>query len=335
MPEQRGDLYLGIDGGQSATTALIANENGRVVGHGQGGPCNHITGPEAREKFLRAVGGCIEQACRNADVNASAVCFASACCGFSGGAEDKERYARELIRSRRWKITHDAEIALTGATKGEPGIVVIAGTGSMAFGRNRQGETARAGGWGYIFGDEGGAFDLVRRAIRAALQFEEGWGSETQLHARLLAATQERTADTLLHRFYGMPRAEIARYAPIVTEAAEAHDAIAEELLERSAAALAWYVQGVRGQLFPPDEYVRVAYAGGVFDNVTLRCHFIRQVTASGCDPIQPRLSPVAGALLEAFRIDDKHVELSNVPESEKGQFGAAVNHGSSDQRVL
>ncbi len=67
--------------------------------------------------------------------------FASACLGFSGGAEDKEAYARELIRSSKYKITHDAEIALSGATAGEPGIIIIAGTGSMAFGRNAAGQT--------------------------------------------------------------------------------------------------------------------------------------------------------------------------------------------------
>ena len=135
-------FYLGIDGGQSSTAALIADETGRVVGHGVGGPCNHVRGDEARAKFLKVMDDCLGKACEQAGLNAKQVDFAAACLGFSGGAEDKEQYAREAIRSRQWKITHDAEIALTGATAGQAGIMVIAGTGSMAFGKNSKGETA-------------------------------------------------------------------------------------------------------------------------------------------------------------------------------------------------
>ncbi len=177
-------FYLGVDGGQSSTVALIADEAGRIVGSGQGGPCNHVKGAEARSKFLSAVGGCVEEACRKAALDTSTLTFASACFGFSGGPEDKEVHARNVVRSLKYKITHDSEIALSGATERKPGIIVIAGTGSMAFGRNAAFETARAGGWGYIFGDEGGAFDLTRRALRAALRFEEGWGRPTVLRER-------------------------------------------------------------------------------------------------------------------------------------------------------
>ena len=92
---------------------------------------------------------------------------------------DKEAFVKELIASDKYKLTHDAEIALIGATAGQPGIIVIAGTGSIAFGRNAQMQTARAGGWGYIFGDEGGGFDIAKNALRRALQFEEGWGPAT------------------------------------------------------------------------------------------------------------------------------------------------------------
>src|SRR5882724_8342901 len=188
-------LYLGVDGGQSSTTALIAGETGGIVGRGRGGPCNHVTTAEGRAKFLSAVGDCLEQACREAGIDATTVQFAAVCLGLSGGGEDKEPYVRELIRSERYKITHDAEIALTGATAGEPGIIIIAGTGSMAFGSNARGETARAGGWGYIFGDEGGAFDLARRALRAALEQEEGWGAETSLRQLLLEETGAASAN--------------------------------------------------------------------------------------------------------------------------------------------
>lgn len=169
-------LFLGIDGGQSSTVGLIADEGGRVLGHGRGGPCNHVAASEGRAKFKRAILECLDEACRAAGLDLSTVEFEAACLGFSGGATDKEAYSREFIRSKSFKITHDAEIALTGATAGDPGVIVIAGTGSIAFGKNANGTTKRAGGWGYAFGDEGGAFDVAKQALRAALAMEEGWG---------------------------------------------------------------------------------------------------------------------------------------------------------------
>jgi N-acetylglucosamine kinase-like BadF-type ATPase len=311
-------FYLGIDGGQSSTTALIADETGRVIGSGRGGPCNHITGLEAREKFRRVVGDCLSRACAQASLHLETIQFASTCCGFSGGAADKEQYTRELIRSELFKITHDAEIALTGALTGKPGIVVIAGTGSIAFGRNAQGQTARAGGWGYVFGDEGGAFDLVRGALRAALQHEEGWGPPTKLHTNLLAATGEKSANELLHRFYATPRSEVARYAPLVTQAADADDSVALTIIDESAAGLAWYAEGVRRQLFEPVEQPPVTYVGGVFESAALLSAFSRHVGEFGCEINAPRFGPAAGALLEAFRLAGRTMPVMNLPISEQ-----------------
>ena len=127
-------LFLGVDGGQSSTTALVGDETGRVLGMGRGGPCNHVGKAEGREKFLRAVGGCLRAAgFENAE-------FEAVCLGFSGGAADKNSYIRELIKAKHYVVTHDAFIALAGATAGEPGVIAIAGTGSIAFGRNQRGK---------------------------------------------------------------------------------------------------------------------------------------------------------------------------------------------------
>lgn len=314
------DLYLGLDGGQSSTTVLIADETGRVIGTGRGGPCNHLGTSEGRIKFFAAISQCLAQASHEAHLDSNTVAFRSACLGFSGGPEDKESFVRELIRSSKYKVTHDAEIALSGATAGQPGIIIIAGTGSMAFGRNSRNQTARAGGWGYIFGDEGSAFDLTRRALRAALQFEEGWGRPTLLRKTLLSASGAPNANDLLHRFYTSecPRTAVASLAPLVTRAAEHGDEVAIEILHSAAEKLAWFVQGVYGNLFS-GESVPVAYIGGVFQSALLRVAFADRILKSvGCRAGPPRLAPAAGAVLEALRLDDNPNELSNVPESEK-----------------
>lgn len=314
-------LYLGIDGGQSSTTALIADECGRVIGRGSGGPCNHASSVEGRSKFLHAVGKCLGEACRQASLDPGMVRFASACLGLSGGPEDKELYAREVIRSAKLKITHDAEIALSGATEGEPGIIVIAGTGSIAFGRNQEGRTARAGGWGYVFGDEGGAFDLTRRALRAALQYEEGWGRETSLHRMLLDRARAKSANKLLHGYYSgdYTRMTLASWAPAVTKAAEQGDEVARQIVIRAAEKLAWTVDGVRRSLFSPGENVLVAYIGGVFRSRLLLNEFGQRLGSRiKCRVQPPRFHPAAGAVLEALRLDGNQNRLSSVPESEK-----------------
>ena len=275
---------------------------------------------EGRTKFVRAVSASLTEACLVAGLKQDDLSFAAACLGFSGGAADKDAYSRELIRSAKYKITHDAEIALAGATGGEPGMIVIAGTGSIVFGKNEDDRTARAGGWGYIFGDEGGAFDLTRRALRAALQFEEGWGPETMLLASLLRATGATSANHLLHRFYAdLARTEIAALAPLVSEAAEQRDAVAIEILETAAARLIWYVEGLYHNLFGERDIVPVAFVGGVFRSRILLREFERGIGKSiECPVIPPKLSPAAGAVLEALRMDGNGSTLSAMPKSEK-----------------
>ena len=308
--------YLGIDGGQSSTSALITDEAGVVLGSGCGGPCNHIATSQAHSRFVSVVGACLEQACSQAGLDRSTIEFAAACLGFSGGPEDKERYSRELVRSRQYKITHDAEIALTGATEGQPGIIIIAGTGSMAFGRNQSGRTARAGGWGYVFGDEGGAFDITRRALRAILQTEEGWGPATELQPLLLEATKCGNANQLLHRFYGnYPRQDVAALAPLVTRAALNGDQVALSILEKAAQSLAWFVAGVHQNLFLPREKTAIAQIGGVFQSLPLRSLVSTCLWESvGSELTLPRFPPVAGAVIEALHLDGLSPTLSAVP---------------------
>jgi len=313
-------FFLGVDGGQSSTTALIANETGRILGRGRGGPCNHVRTPEGHEKFMSAVGGSLRDACLAAGLDDASVIFASACLGFSGGPEDKDPYSRELIRSARYKITNDAEIALSGATAGQPGIIVIAGTGSIAYGRNARGDVARAGGWGYVFGDEGSAFDLVRQALREVLRFEEGRGEPTILRALLLEATGASDANELLHLFYtsGYPRAKVASFASLVTRAAELGDRSAQDVLDHAAQQLASLAEAVYQRLFPSGDRIPVAYVGGVFESNRLLSAFKDRVRESiQCSAEPPRFSPAAGAVLDALRLDGNASELSGVPGSE------------------
>jgi N-acetylglucosamine kinase-like BadF-type ATPase len=297
--------FLGVDGGQSSTTAMIGDETGRIAGVGLGGPCNHVGASEGRAKFIAAIQASLREACGQAGLNPESVRFTSACLGFSGGPADKESILSEILKSDQTLVTDDAVIALSGATAGEPGLVVIAGTGSIAFGRNREGRTARAGGWGYLFGDEGGGFWIARQALRAALRWEEGWGVPTSLRARLLDATAKRNINDLLHRCYTpeFPRPRVASFSVLVNQAAESGDAVALEILDAAARDSALLAIAVRGQLFAPDGPTLVTYSGGVFRSRILLGRF-REWMASeaGVRVALPVYGPAIGALLEAYR---------------------------------
>ena len=296
-------LFLGVDGGQSTTIAVIGDETGRVLGVGQGGPCDHAAASEGRARLERAVTESVSAACAQAGLDAS-VEFESACFGMSGGPDDKREILARLLRAKRWLVTTDADIALAGATATGQGILVIAGTGSIAIARNSEGKRARVGGWGYIFGDEAGAFDIVRQALRAALRMEEGWGPVTVLSQVLLEAAAARDANEVLHRFYepDWPRDRVASLAPLVDEAAGGGDRVALEILNAAAQHLASLTGSVRQQLWKPEEAVDVVYSGGVFRSQRLLERFrllVELEPGSRCGP--PLHTAAEGALLTAL----------------------------------
>ena len=311
-------LFLGVDGGQSSTKALIGDDAGRLLGTGVGGPCNHVGAAEGREKLARAVRESVALALGQAGVEQQGVQFEAACFGMSGGPADKQAILREVVPARKVIVTYDAPIALAGATAGQPGVVTIAGTGSIAFGRNAAGETARAGGWGFLFGDEGSGFDIGRQALRAALRFEEGWGPRTALHRALLDAAGAADANALMHRLYTpeWPRQRVAALAQLVDTVAQAGDTAARDILLNAAQQLATLAVSVRRRLFQAGETTLVCYIGGVFQSGLLVERYRQLVEledGTRCGP--PRYNPAAGALLEAYRAAGLHPALSASPE--------------------
>ncbi len=299
--------FLGVDGGQSATTAVIGDEHGKILGWATAGPCNHVAAAEAQAKFLRVMRECISEAANRAGItkNGDRWRFDAACLGMSGGAADKSALLHKLLDAEHLVITDDASIALAGAIAGEPGIVVIGGTGSIAFGRNVRGETARAGGWGYIFGDEGSAFDILRQALRTVLREHEGWGARTALTPALLEATGAADPNEMLHLFYKpeWPRSRVAGLAKIVNRIAEESDPLATLVMQNSARQLALLAASVRTRLWTGEEPVIVSWIGGVFDSRLLLERFQNLISINGnAIPKRPAYGPAKGALILAYR---------------------------------
>ncbi len=313
-------FFLGVDGGQSSTVALIGDERGVVLGYGAGGPSNHVQGPGGKEKLRKAVTLSVSAAWNNSPYAGGKKfpAFESAFLGMTGGAADKVSMIRDLVPARRLEVSHDAITALIGATEGRPGIIVIAGTGSIAFGMNARGQTARAGGWGYVFGDLGSAFDLARRALQAALRQEEGWGPPTHLHGRILAFSGAKDANEALHKWYTLefPRDRVASFSRHVDEAAAAGDRVAREILRSGALELSQLIDRVRRHLFRAREEALVSYIGGVFKSRFVQQRFRRLVQQQGANRVAPpTLGPAAGALLAAYRnVGISEIKLRNLP---------------------
>ncbi len=298
------DYFLGVDGGQSSTIAMLGHEPGHVIGWATAGPCKHVGASEGRAKFLRVMRECLTNAEVKAGLDAQKPKFKAACLGMSGGPDDKAALLAELIDAEHVVVTHDAKIAWAGAMEGEPGIIVIAGTGSIAYGENARGESARAGGWGYIYGDEGGGFDIARQALRAALREHEGWGPRTALTPAIAELTESRDANDALHRLYttDWPRQRVAEIAITVDRIAAGGDPIATDILCNAAQHLALLAASVRRQLWN-NERIHTYWIGGVFQSQILLERFRTLVTLDGeTEAAAPRRSPAAGALILAYR---------------------------------
>ena len=300
------EYFLGVDGGQSSTVAVIGDETGRIAAWATAGPCNHVGAAEGRAKFLRVMGQCLSQAAARAGFDPAArPHFKAAVLGMSGGPGDKAALLAELIDAERLNVTHDAKIALAGALEGEPGIIVIAGTGSIAYGENAHGEAARAGGWGYIYGDEGGGFDIARQAVRAALREHEGWGPRTALTPAVIELTGATDANDALHRLYTTewPRSRVAEMAMAVDRIASEGDPLAADILRHAAQQLALLAAAVRRQLWS-EGGLRIAHVGGAFQSAILLDRFRTLIMLDGdAETEAPRRSPAAGALILAYKL--------------------------------
>lgn len=264
--DDRGVYVLGLDSGATHTLCLVADETGMEVGRGLSGPSNHqAVGVETARRSLA-------QAIAQARQAAGDPPLAAACWGMAGLDRESDRrilndLAAELLPGVPVTVVHDSEIALASATGGQRiGVVVIAGTGSIAVGYGAEGRTARAGGWGHLLGDEGSGFDLVRRALNAATRALDGRGPATSLVERLPQAAGMSSMDALADRLYleSWSPDRVAALAPAVLAAADEGDGIARKIVDECAEELALAAESVIRSLGIQGECFDVVLSGGI-----------------------------------------------------------------------
>jgi glucosamine kinase len=290
-------MVAGVDGGQSSTTAVVADGAGRVLGRGTGPAADLVGVPRDSSAQARAIDAALGAARRAAGLGDETV-FDAVVCGISG-YEDGEIKPVLQTRTRHLQILHDSEIAFAGALGGKPGIVVIAGTGSVALGVDDARQRVRVGGWGFLFGDEGGAFWMARRAATLAMRRADR-GETSALGSALLSYAGVPTLRALQQAFaHGeLTRSALAAFAPLVLHMARTGDIDAHLIRSDAARALAYLVWCAHAQLAPVAGRL-VSYTGGVFADDALRDTWREAVIERIADAAigEPHAEPALGAV--------------------------------------
>lgn len=306
------NLVIGIDGGQTSTQCALATVDGQLLGLGAGGGLLHFAAQGSHEVYVAALGEALRQAWVAAKRNPQPV--AAVALGLTGVEAGTPEAATALallpqvVQFDNVDIQGDAVSALNGAHLGQPGVIMIAGTGSVAFGIDLDRKTARVGGWGWLTGDEGSAGVIGRNAVIAAFHAADGWGPHTLLEPLLMQHFDEsHTYDVKRHVYASDFGARgFASLAPLVAQAAEQGDAVARQLLEEAGHDLAHTVMTLVNQLNFGDQSIPVATVGGVFTHITrVREIFVDmlQRQAPTIQVVVPALPPMLGAVIMALKL--------------------------------
>lgn len=300
------NLYLGADGGGTKTHIVLVDEEKNLVCEGFSGASNPLrVGVEtAISNIIKA----LDATCDKAQLSRGDV--VSATLGLAGVRRAdlrqriRERFA-SLLGIKKVEVVTDAEIALFGTTLGKAGLVLIAGTGSICYGRNN-GNVATAGGWGPIAGDEGGGTTIARRALQAIAKATDGRGKPTKLSEAGIEYFRASTPENLLIAIYApqVDNARIAGFARYVAETALEGDEIAVEIMKEAGFELGLAAVAVIKKLRLERTKVPIGYVGSIFKAGNLLTDSLLKTVHSFAPKAylaEPKLTPAQAAATMAF----------------------------------
>jgi len=315
--------YLGVDGGGSKTEFVLIDESGRVLATRREGSAYYLeTGIDSLKAML--AGGIAATLAQGA---VAPVDLTHAFFGLPAYGEDSrllgilDRAASPALPEHRYRCANDMVCGWAGALGGRDGINIVAGTGSIAYGEFA-GRSARAGGWGELFSDEGSAYWIAREALNLFSRMSDGRAEMGPLH-RLMRDHFHLQGDLdLCAALYGppaLPRSGVADLARIVAQAARAGDLQAIRLFYAAAQELAALVHAVRHQLNPPPQSsLPVSYSGGMFQFGDLLLNPLRAALVGSGREYEfaaPRMCPGAGAALYAAKLGGVPLTTAAVDE--------------------
>jgi N-acetylglucosamine kinase-like BadF-type ATPase len=291
---------LGIDVGGSKTVCFLADGDERVIAEGREEGANlQGAGELALEKVVHSV---MEQTLAGTGALPSVICL-----GIAGVDRASDEAVVRGIMGRigykaRILVVNDALIALQAGVGDAAGIVIVSGTGSIAYGRNDRGEASRAGGWGYVLGDEGSGYWIGRLALRAVVRHADGRGRATSLTPRLLAHFGAERATELIHKVYQdeLDPRSIAAVAKYVQHARDEGDMVAAGILNRAADELMMAATAVMTRLELAAQPFTFVLAGGMFHAVPWLCdqmQLLLPALAHECRVMRLDEEPALGAV--------------------------------------
>ncbi|MFN8373620.1 MAG: BadF/BadG/BcrA/BcrD ATPase family protein [Anaerolineae bacterium] len=296
------NLFMGIDGGGSALRVVLADEQMQVLTQSERGTANPSSiGKEAAANLLHTT---IDETLRKADKTADDV--TAAAFGVAGTARLQtwiQEVGQGILPNSFIVPSTDFEIALVGARGERFGVLILAGTGSVAFGVNVKGDSVQVGGWGYLLGDEGSGYWMGMEALKALTRSfdkcpRDDMEAASILPQRLMKTLKLSKADEIISWVYGQPRtAEVARLAELVLSEAEDGDIFARYIVHRAVRALETLVTTVRQRLKAHE--LPAAFAGGLLTNDNLLSRLLANRLGMTTIP-QPLYPPVIGAALLA-----------------------------------
>ena len=296
---------LGIDGGGSKTVCVLMNEKREFLGRGEAGSANYQSVGIEAAKF--SIESAINQAIIKQDsIKIDVICLGLAGVGRAKDIEIIKKIIKEIpvtqnIKSENIIIYHDAFIALVGGIGNDVGIVVAAGTGSIVFGRNHRGETKRVGGWGYILGDEGGAYQIAVAGMKAAFKAYDGRGIYSSLVEDFKSHFGLNNIEELIEIVYrsGLGVKEIVGLAPVVDNADFLGDEVANQIIDNAVDELVKATSVVIDEIFVEREFLEVVTTGSVWKGKSkIWDRFVSCINRDFADVnvIFPRFEPVYGA---------------------------------------
>ena len=298
---------LGLDGGGTKTDCILLNARGAVIGEGRGGPANPLRcGYVAALSSLRDAAAAAIAAARIRPESVTAVCAGIAGAGRRSVARRILVFLAQEFPGALAHVTTDYEVALEAAVGAAPGVILIAGTGSVAYGRNAAGEVARAGGHGPWVGDEGSAFEIGRQAVCATVRAQDGDAPVTILAEMILGALDCPDWDKVFARIANNPDDVFPKLFPVVALAADSKDSVATEIIYSSAIGLSNLAASVIGRLGMKDQEFPLVKCGGVFGHSRILDAQLNSALASGAPHAKLsylEIPPATGAARLAARL--------------------------------
>ena len=317
QPPSHQKFFVGIDGGGTKTTGLIADQTGRIIAKVGCGPSNYHTVGEERTKQV------LSDVVSQLITDANATLELCACClGLAGVASSVDRgvvgqICDEIGLPENRILTHDARIALIGGAEKLSGVIIIAGTGSIVYGIDSEGREAQAGGWGHLLGDEGSGYDIARRAFQAVARAADGRGDRTQLSSLMLDALGFSLPRDLIPWIHSVSKDKVAQLARVVFDAAKVNDPVARRILNNAADELALAARVVIDNLGFNQPFDLVL-GGGIFTHqptfVASLCKRLRDL-APDARVCLPKREPAYGAVLLAIsQFGGSNLRIATVP---------------------